>query len=368
MESPLAEPDDEHEALRRAGRRVALVQAVQEVEEIPPRLAGVLPDARRDLVHRPEVAERDVVSRGDHAPAELLPGVEPRPPIGRHPRLPRRQVCLGHRMEARAERPDPPRLIRAGHGLVARDGRDRDVVIGAVRPLGCEVLRKPVPVGVPCNATSAWNRQFRRSASGPCEATSTMSTRAVSAAAASISGAIGPIASAGSSRRNGPREGRRGLLVAAGRRRADDEILGPGSSRLGRCRRSRVGDEREHCDRQDDASHDGLLVEVMSSSGCRPDASSPAHTESPRSESNRTYVPSGGGARLTVAWQPESVVHGAREHNLKDVTVRLPRNALSASPGSRAPGSPAWPSTRSMRRGSAATSSRSPPTRASSCR
>ena len=26
----------------------------------------------------------------------------------------------------------------------------------------------------------------------------------------------------------------------------------------------------------------------------------------------------------------ELVVHGAREHNLKDVTVRLPRNALIA--------------------------------------
>ena len=31
--------------------------------------------------------------------------------------------------------------------------------------------------------------------------------------------------------------------------------------------------------------------------------------------------------------QEELVVHGAREHNLKDVTVRLPRHALICVPG-----------------------------------
>ena len=35
----------------------------------------------------------------------------------------------------------------------------------------------------------------------------------------------------------------------------------------------------------------------------------------------------------------ELVIHGAREHNLQDVDVRLPRNKLITSPGSPAPGS-----------------------------
>src|SRR5512133_3148431 len=34
------------------------------------------------------------------------------------------------------------------------------------------------------------------------------------------------------------------------------------------------------------------------------------------------------GARLTLMAQEELVVHGAREHNLKDITVTLPRYAL----------------------------------------
>ena len=57
--------------------------------------------------------------------------------------------------------------------------------------------------------------------------------------------------------------------------------------------------------------------------------------------------------------QEQLVVHGAREHNLKDITVRLPRNKLVCITGLRAPASRAWPSTRSTPRASAATSSRS---------
>src|SRR6187401_3265695 len=55
-------------------------------------------------------------------------------------------------------------------------------------------------------------------------------------------------------------------------------------------------------------------------------------------EPQRNRVPSGGSGRLwtnmcsltTLTLMPseELVVHGAREHNLKDVTVRLPRHAL----------------------------------------
>ena len=242
---------------------VALVQAVQEVEEIPPRLAGVLADARRDLVHRPEVAERDVVSRGDHAPAELLPGLEPCPPVGRHPRLPRRQVCLGHRMEARAERSDSPRLIRAGHRLVARDGRDRDVVIGAVRRLGREVLRKPVPVGVrverdlgvepavpPERLGSLRGHERGLDARGlRCGGLDLGRDRADRLHGLDARAVDGGEAD--------------GLLVAAERWQADDEILGLGLVRSDGAGARKQGDEREHCDRQGDASHDGLLVDVI---------------------------------------------------------------------------------------------------------
>jgi hypothetical protein len=52
-----------------------------------------------------------------------------------------------------------------------------------------------------------------------------------------------------------------GLLVAAGRRRADDEILGLGLVRPDGARAREQGDEREHGDREGDASHDGLLVD-----------------------------------------------------------------------------------------------------------
>ncbi len=69
-----------------------------------------------------------------------------------------------------------------------------------------------------------------------------------------------------------------------------------------------------------------------------------------------------------VSTSEELVVHGAREHNLKDITVRLPRNSLVCITGLSGSGKSASRSTRSTPRASAATSSRSPPTRASSCR
>ena len=77
-----------------------------------------------------------------------------------------------------------------------------------------------------------------------------------------------------------------------------------GLVRLGRCRRSRVARRARASRPTDDASHDGLLS-IGSSSPWRRwliEASQRAHT-GPRS---RTYVPSGAGARLTVAWQPVS--------------------------------------------------------------
>ena len=64
----------------------------------------------------------------------------------------------------------------------------------------------------------------------------------------------------------------------------------------------------------------------------------------------------------------ELVVHGAREHNLKDVTVRLPRNRLVCITGLSGRASRRSLSTRSTPKGSGATSSRSPRTRGSSCR
>jgi excinuclease ABC subunit A len=55
----------------------------------------------------------------------------------------------------------------------------------------------------------------------------------------------------------------------------------------------------------------------------------------------------------------ELVVHGAREHNLKDITVRLPRNRLICITGLSGSGKSSL---------AFDTSSRSPPTPASSCR
>jgi hypothetical protein len=52
-------------------------------------------------------------------------------------------------------------------------------------------------------------------------------------------------------------------------------------------------------------------------------------------------------------------IRGAREHNLKNVDLDLPRDSLIVMENPRSP------SIRSTPRGSAATSSRSPPTRGS---
>ena len=64
----------------------------------------------------------------------------------------------------------------------------------------------------------------------------------------------------------------------------------------------------------------------------------------------------------------ELVVHGAREHNLKNVTVRIPRNALVCVTGLSGSGKSSLAFDTIYAEGSAVTSSRSPPTRASSCR
>ena len=74
----------------------------------------------------------------------------------------------------------------------------------------------------------------------------------------------------------------------------------------------------------------------------------------------------------SVEWSPmaadELVVHGAGSTTSRTSPSGSLGTRSSASPGSPAPGSRALPSTRSTPRASAATSSRSRPTRASSCR
>ena len=60
------------------------------------------------------------------------------------------------------------------------------------------------------------------------------------------------------------------------------------------------------------------------------------------------------------------VIRGAREHNLKNVTVEIPRDQLVVLTGVSGRVSRHLPLTRYMRRGNGATSSRSRPTRVSS--
>ena len=60
------------------------------------------------------------------------------------------------------------------------------------------------------------------------------------------------------------------------------------------------------------------------------------------------------------------IITGAREHNLKNIYLAIPRDRSSSSPASPARASRRSPSTPSTPRASAATSRASPPTRASS--
>lgn len=60
------------------------------------------------------------------------------------------------------------------------------------------------------------------------------------------------------------------------------------------------------------------------------------------------------------------IVRGAREHNLKNITVEIPRDRLVVITGLSGSGKSSWRSTRSMPRGSDVMSSRSLPTPANS--
>ena len=61
-------------------------------------------------------------------------------------------------------------------------------------------------------------------------------------------------------------------------------------------------------------------------------------------------------------------IRGARTHNLRNFDLDLPRERLIVITGLSGRASPRWPSTRCMRRASAATSNRSRPTPGNSCR
>jgi ABC-type glutathione transport system ATPase component len=60
------------------------------------------------------------------------------------------------------------------------------------------------------------------------------------------------------------------------------------------------------------------------------------------------------------------IVRGAREHNLRNVDVTIPRDRLTVITGLSGSGKSSSPSTRSTPKDSGATSSRSPRTRVSS--
>jgi len=65
--------------------------------------------------------------------------------------------------------------------------------------------------------------------------------------------------------------------------------------------------------------------------------------------------------------QDKIIVRGAREHNLKNITVEIPRDKMvSSSPGSRVRASPALPLIPSLPKVSADTSNRCQPMRANS--
>ena len=66
--------------------------------------------------------------------------------------------------------------------------------------------------------------------------------------------------------------------------------------------------------------------------------------------------------------QEELVVHGAREHNLKDITVRLPRNRLITITGLSGSGKSSLAFDTIYAEGQRRTSNRSPRTPASSSR
>lgn len=64
--------------------------------------------------------------------------------------------------------------------------------------------------------------------------------------------------------------------------------------------------------------------------------------------------------------QKNLLVKGAREHNLKNVDIEIPRDKLVVFTGLSGSGNHRWPSIRSMRRASGAMWRAYPPMRASS--
>ena len=161
---PVHDADDEDRALRRT--TVAFIEAADERARIIPGLAEPAPDTRRELVDGPRVSLPDVVPGCTHAAPGLDAGVEPRAARRTDPLLPGRPVDLSHRVEARPQRPDAPRLVRAGHRLVRDERRNGDVVVGARRGVLRKLRRqtKPVTGGVEDELRGPTARDLRRRA------------------------------------------------------------------------------------------------------------------------------------------------------------------------------------------------------------
>ena len=141
VERALSHPDDEHGSFRLGQRPVSVEQSADEVARVDARGPVTAPHRGGELVHRPGVTERHVVAGHSHPPPSLDTRLVPRRAVVRYPGAPGRHADLGHRMEVRAEGPNPPRLVRAQLRVIGGKRRNRKVVLRTRRRIRCQLRR-----------------------------------------------------------------------------------------------------------------------------------------------------------------------------------------------------------------------------------